>query len=297
MSVKNLKIDFIQQFHLELVGGCQLKCVGCPTPNINKKVEFIDLDCLAKCLQNVDVDIVQNFRLFNYGEPLLHPYIAEVGRVIRDHASFIYNNLEISTNAQISELKDFEAFAKQGMLTTLAVSCDGDGTPESYERLRPPAKWSRLMKFLLKAVEIRERYCPHLKIITRTIINSTDDKARWTEVLEPLDITPQFRKWKWLPDATNNLTGRSISPGKGVCFFVGQEKRLFVDHLGRVVPCCIHPFAGYFGSLTHSTFSENLRSQSRTDFISRMNQDRLSMSVCGQCEFGSIENPGPSAGD
>lgn len=37
------------------------------------------------------------------------------------------------------------------VLTRLVVSCDGDGTPESYERLRPPSRWERLIEFLERA--------------------------------------------------------------------------------------------------------------------------------------------------
>ncbi len=293
--IKNNK-RFIGQLHFDIVGGCQLRCVGCPNSTINPRVTPISIDDFILCLKNLDIDIVRNFRLFNYGEPLLHPDLPGIGRAIEEYAPFKIRRLEISTNAQNVDWPLFEEFLRQGRLKRLAVSCDGDGTPESYERLRPPARWTRLVDFLNRAARIRDRHCPDLEIITRTIINDPRDKERWLGLLSPLGITPDFRTWKYLPGAGANMTGREITPGKGVCFFVAEPQRLFVNHKGHVIPCCAHPGAGYFGDLKTDLYSRIFAREPRKDFIREMENKRAGMKICGSCEYGPPEEPGPSAG-
>ena len=59
--------------------------------------------------------------------------------------------VEISTNAQWVDWDEFEAMVRLEVVNKLIVSCDGDGTPESYERLRPPSTWEKFVEFLDRA--------------------------------------------------------------------------------------------------------------------------------------------------
>ena len=71
-------------------------------------------------------------RLFNFGEPLLHHDLAGILACIpkqRWKTRFV----EISTNAQFVDWPSFEEALRQRVLTQIAVSCDGDGTPAEYE--------------------------------------------------------------------------------------------------------------------------------------------------------------------
>ena len=94
----------------------------------------------------------------------------------------------------------------------------------------------------------------------------------------------------------------------GICTFVapsdrfnhryfGELNQLYIDWDGTVVPCCVHPKAGELGSLRDTPYSLLVNSQQRQAFLSEMERDRASMSVCGQCEYGPPEDPGPSFED
>ncbi len=294
----------LHTFQMDIVHGCQLRCVGCPNSTLLEKVRRIEVEDFRRCLRNVDVEYVQLMRLFNFGEPLLHEDLTGIFRVIAEQP-WTPEIVEISTNAQYCNWDDFESALSLGVLTQLVVSCDGDGTPADYERLRPPSKWGKLIEFLERAAEIRNRCSPELRLITRTIIDDQDAIQRWNDILLPRGWEPEFRDWKVLPEASENMTGRAVVAPADLCTFVapshrfseryhGEVNLLYVDAFGTVVPCCAHPRAAVLGDLKTQTVTELFASEERKAFIRRLETDRASMPICNACEFGPPEQPGES---
>lgn len=291
--------------HLDIVHGCQLRCVGCPNSTLLPKINRVEVADFATYLRNIDVERINTLRLFNFGEPLLHRDLPGIVALIPKQ-SWKASIVEISTNAQWVDWDNFAEMLKLEVVNRLVVSCDGNGTPEEYERLRPPSQWEKLIEFLSKARELRDRWSPATQLITKTIVNNREDALRWTQLLRPLGWLPEFRGWMALPESIENMTGREIKAPKGVCVFMaepeefnahpwfGEVRLLYVDTDGLVVPCCIHPQAGVFGNLKYQRFSEILAGQARADFKAKMASDRPSMKVCGGCEMGPAGDEGPS---
>jgi radical SAM protein with 4Fe4S-binding SPASM domain len=299
------KPNSIFMFHIDIVHGCQLQCIGCPNATLLDKVKRVDVQHFSKILANVDVEHIHTLRLFNFGEPLLHRQLDKIVAEIPKQkwkASFV----ELSTNAQYVDWKNFEEMLKLQVVNKIAVSCDGDGSKEKYERLRPPAQMEKLMYFLEKTKELCEKWSPATELITRTIIETEQDKQNWLDILTPLGWTPEFRKWMILPESKENPSNRQLQSVKGSCFFMadasafkshswhGQINLLYVDYDGTVVPCCFHPKAGVFGNLSEQKFSEILSSQQRLDFKNSMDTARETLPICSQCEVGPVGNEGPS---
>jgi radical SAM protein with 4Fe4S-binding SPASM domain len=289
-------IDALKLLHFEIVSGCQLSCVGCPSPIVNSKIEWIDPLDFHQCFSNLDVKAINILRLFNYGEPLLHPQLTQIGEVLLKNKHINFNRIEISTNAQHCNWDDFEGLIRLGVITDIAVSCDGDGTPESYTSLRPPAKWNKLLEFFEKCSTLVKNAASSVNLITRTIITSHSDIQRWNAVLAPYGFKPEFRGWKQLPQSRKNMTNRQTCPGRGICQFVERADSFFINAHGEVVPCCAHPKAGFFGNIKGSKLSQIANGPQRQQFIRRLLTDRETMEICGRCEFGPRDNPGPSAG-
>ena len=193
--------------------------------------------------------------------------------------------VEISTNAQFANWDDLGNALRTGVLSHLAVSCDGDGTPEAYERLRPPSRWEKLIEFLERVRELRDRYQPGLDLITRTICDDPVAQKQWREILEPRGWKPEFRGWLYLPESAQNMTGHSIIAPRRVCSFQSVHDRLYVDWDGTVVPCCAHPRAGVFGNLHSSTYNEIMRSRARAEMLRQMETGGGAMPICASCEF------------
>jgi radical SAM protein with 4Fe4S-binding SPASM domain len=278
--------------HFDIVGGCQLRCVGCPNSTILNKVSRIEPAVFGSCLRNIDVDHVAIFRLFNYGESLLHDDLPAIFDELDTAPPFSIGFLEMSTNAQFVRWDQLEDVFRRRRLNRLVVSCDGDGTPESYERLRPPAKWPKLIAFLAQARALRDRLCPTMELMTRTVVFNDADATAWRTVLEPLGWQPEFRWWINLVGASEDLSGRNWQPGQGVCPFVEPRGNLYVDADGTVVPCCAHPRAGDFGNLASQKWSTIVSGAKRADFVERLQSNRDAMEICGQCEFGSKSDLG-----
>lgn len=272
----------IEKLGFDIVHGCQLRCVGCPNSVIQPKIKQISVEDFSRCLAHLDVGHIELFRLFNFGEPLLHKdlpgILAQFPRQL-----FRVGVVELSTNAQYHDFDMLAETLSVGVLGRLVVSCDGDGTPESYEAVRPPAKWEKLLEFLRRAKELRDRHAPEMQLVTRTICEDAAAQARWRSVLEPLGWTPEFRGWLILPGA-RNMTGREPKVPNQVCRFLDGDK-FYVDYDGTVVPCCAHPRAGVLGDLKTQTWSEILLGEARARMRRAMVEDRAAMPLCGECAF------------
>jgi MoaA/NifB/PqqE/SkfB family radical SAM enzyme len=291
--------------HFDIVHGCQLRCIGCPNSTLEPRIQLISVKDFGRCLGNIDVERIHTFRLFNFGEPLLHRQLAAIVAEIakqRWKASVV----EISTNGQWVDWDEFEAMVKLEVINRLVVSCDGDGTPESYERLRPPSKWERLVEFLGRARDLRDRWAPAMQLWTRTVIQTRTDAQRWEDFLRPRGWMPEFRRWMHAPGAKENLTGREVTVPAGPCLFLadaseftshpwfGEVNLFYVDSDGTVVPCCMHPRAGVFGNLKTQKYSEILKGAGRRVMRQAMQENRPAMPVCGGCDVGPVGNEGPS---
>jgi len=276
----------ISKLGFDIVHGCQLRCVGCPNSLIKPELRFVSRDDFRSCLANLDVQSIKAFRLYNFGEPLLHPEIAGIMEDLRPYRSKI-KYIELSTNAQHEKFDRLESVLRAGLLSSLAVSCDGDGTAEEYERLRPPAKLSRLLAFLREAKLLRDRFSPETVLLTRTISETEEGRQRWRSILEPLGWRPQFRDWLELPGSkrTQSTAVEERRIGQGVCSYLRGETYCYVDYDGTVIPCCVHPRAYILGNLKTQRFSEILFGSQRRSLLRGLAQDRKELPICRVCSI------------
>jgi radical SAM protein with 4Fe4S-binding SPASM domain len=242
------------------------------------KVSFMSVVTFCACLFNIDVAEVNRLRLFNFGEPLLHPNPAELVDHLRGWKA---KHVELSTNAQCAVDERLTDLLKLNVVTDFIVSCDGNGTAEDYERLRPPAKWDRLIEFLRKTKELRDRYCPKMTLVTRTIVEDSKCHVRWREVLHPLGWLCKCRSMRPLP-GSEYAESQHPSVPSGACSYT-KGKFLYVDVDGTVVPCCAHPHAADWGNLTTTKYREIRRGAVRHQMMLQMTRDRKSMPICGRC--------------
>lgn len=278
------KIYIIDKMGIDIVHGCQLRCVGCPNSTLKPKILEMPPEDFARILGNLDVAAVNLLRLFNFGEPLIHSRLPEIMEQI-PRKRWQVNMVEISTNAQYHDFDVLADTLKTGVLSRLCVSADGNGTAEDYESLRPPGKWEKLIEFLERARDLRDRYSPGTKLLARTICTEPAAQQRWISVLAPRGWTSEFRDWMYLPEAAENMTGREIRMRDGVCSFLAPGNRIYVDHDGTAVPCCVHPRAGVLGNLLEERYSSIVEGAKRAQMMAYMAKDRKSMRICNACEF------------
>ncbi len=274
----------LNKLGIDIVHGCQLRCIGCPNSTLKPKIKKMSVPDFTKIINNINVKHVNLFRLFNFGEPLLHENLPDLLREL-DKRSFSISNIELSTNGQYHDFPVLEEAIKLKIINTINVSCDGNGTEEDYERLRPPSRWSKFILFVNKLSELRDRLDPNLKIMTRTICEDKVSQERWRELLTPLGFEIEFRGWIYMPESSVNMTGVPVSTKEGVCSFLRDSSRLYVDYDGTIVPCCVHPAAGNLGNLLDSKLSRIISGEKKVLFVNKMKEDRASIPICNQCSL------------
>ena len=278
----------ILDFRIDVVHGCQLRCIGCPNSLLKPKIQFITKEIFAACLKNMDVKSIHAVRPYVFGEPFLHPELPDLLAMLGEQP-WTMKNMEVSTNGMAHNFDMIEELFKKGLVGQLSVSCDGDGTPESYEMHRPPAKWNKLMLFLETINEFRNRYAPDMQLNTRTICTNPDDYSRWRTVLEARGWNPTFRDWCDLPGSEKNQGKQLAGVKNELCEFV-QLRSIFVDYDGTVIPCCSHPRAAVLGNLTEQTYTEIRSGIKRKEFLKKLKSSRIQMPICGQCNVSPLES-------
>ena len=267
----------LKKIGIDIVHGCQLRCIGCPNSTLKPKIEYCDPVYFGKMLNNIDAK-VEILRLYNFGEPMLHPQLNDIVEIV-GKSKLKPKQVEITTNGQYWNNDIFERTFSQKIVTHLYVSCDGDGSIEDYERLRFPAKWKNLIEFMSYIRNLRDKISPNMYLGTRTIADN-NSKDFWRYNLKRMGFIPEFRKWSTRTD-TENAPWKKRKVPDGLCKFVRNNDSLYVDYDGTVVPCCIHPKAGIYGNLLENKASKILIN--RNGFAGIMQTNRKTMDICGKC--------------
>ncbi len=281
---KHRAVSVLHRLGIDVVHGCQLRCIGCPNSTLRPKISFMSVADFELIMKNIDVGYIKRLRLFNFGEPLLHPALPDILTRIRNKLNPPVRTVEISTNAQHHDFPMLTEIFKTGAVDSFAVSCDGDGTKEAYERLRPPGKYEKLIEFLTKAKELRDQYAPNMFLSTTNICETEEGRRLWLETLAPLGWTPNFRDWYHLPASVRSRAGEDSVVIKKGCYFM-RDKYLFADADGTVIPCCVHPRAFVLGNLKTQKYSEILRSEARKKKLRELRTAKKKMPVCGGCGY------------
>lgn len=277
------RVSSLDKVGIDIVHGCQLRCIGCPNSTLRPQIRYMPVDDFDIILKNIDVRYVKRLLLFNFGEPLLHPNLPEI-LVKIPKQTYPIRTVSLLTNAQHHNFPVLEEIFRLGVINELGVSCDGDGTQEDYERLRPPGKYEKLKEFLVKAKALRDRYSPETTLVTSTICETREGKERWIDLLAPLGWTPGFRGWYMLPESVKTQTEQNSIALKKGCYQL-RRKYLFVDFDGTVVPCCVYPRPFELGNLKEKKLSEILNSPQRKSMVRELKTHKKDMPGCGKCPY------------
>lgn len=141
-------------FYIDVVGGCNLKCPSCPVGNLRNiprakgLMEPALLDRIMK--KAVSECSVASVGLYNWTEPLLHPRLSELIRVVKSHGI----PCAISTNLSIN--KNFDDLLASNP-ETIYVSTSGY-TQAVYERTHKGGDIELVKKNMKRLVEAKVKY-------------------------------------------------------------------------------------------------------------------------------------------
>jgi pyruvate-formate lyase-activating enzyme len=116
---------------VDITNVCNLRCYHCPTGKhlYGRKPGFMDISYVEEFLQKLG-KFLYIAHLFSWGEPLLHPDIAGIIRLVRSHrvSTSVSSNMNFRNKALLDEICD-------AGLDYLAMSIDGS-SQEVYSRYR-----------------------------------------------------------------------------------------------------------------------------------------------------------------
>lgn len=259
----------IKKLGIDIVSGCQLKCVGCPNSTLDRKISFMSEDTLRQCLSNINVK-VDLLRLYNFGEPLLHPEFNKMTKIVSQWGRA--KTVEVSTNGQCGAKVAHEL--RKAKIDTLVVSCDGEGTRVEYERLRYGASWNRLVRFLNEAREAT----PKAKHIIRGMVFTKEGRKRWKEVAKGWKL--ECRTWHPFPKSAENPSNKVVHITKGACRYLGKDN-LYVNYSGGVSACCVYPDAVIVGDFMSDKASRLLKHKR----VLKAKMKIRRTGVCQECAF------------
>ena len=220
---------------VEPTAACNLSCIMCPNSELpEEKKGFMSMDLYRKIVSMAGDIGVEEFLLFNRGEPLLHRNIAEMVAMASERG--IRTN--IHTNGMLLDGNMARKLMDAG-LGILSISFDAI-SPEVYRKIRTGGDYERVRNNIANAAKIREEKGYKTRITVEsiifpeyaTIIGSEDDlKARvgidGVEYrVRPLGIWASSKEGR-----ERHITGK-FRP----CRMPWYSMAVLWD--GTVVPCC-----------------------------------------------------------
>jgi MoaA/NifB/PqqE/SkfB family radical SAM enzyme len=146
--------DYPLHVDLELASICNMRCPFCYTitPEFRERVnaKLMDYDLFTRLIDQCAAGGVYSIRLSYRGETFLHPRVADCVRYAKQAGIKEVSSL---TNAEKLDEQLFTEIMEAG-IDWLTISIDGVG--ETYENIRRPAKFDRLVEKLTNFKQIKD---------------------------------------------------------------------------------------------------------------------------------------------
>ena len=224
---------------LELSSSCNMKCAMCYTTTDRFKHEVphksLDFELFKKIVDELADNGVYSIRLSWRGEPTLNPRFMDCVRYARARGikeiDSLTNGYKL-TEAMFSELVDLK-------MSWLTISFDGTG--ETYEKIRAPAKYDDMIRKITRFNEIKKEKGAVSPVIRVQGVwpAISEDPERYFDTFEPivdevsanslLDYLRKDDKFERLPDY--------VCPVPFQRLVIGSDGRAFMcinDELGQV---------------------------------------------------------------
>lgn len=287
----------MKNVYVEITNICNLSCSFCPghrrAPHFMSKEDF---SLIAKKLDGS----VENLFLHLMGEPLLHPDLCEILKIV-DSMSV---KLKITTNGTLIK-KALPLLLESENLRTVFISlhsfeANGKGELDTYldacftaaDELAKKGKYVvfRLWNLDGGASEKAEN-CLNEAILEKLRAHYPPEKCEWVKNHRGERVaTHIFLEWgekfDW-PDITDAPKGIPEDESSGFCH--GLLSQVGILSNGTVVPCCLDRNGEIeLGNLLcEGSFSEILNSPRAKKMKDAMKRRRFSENLCCSCGFAA----------
>ncbi|MDL2259336.1 radical SAM protein [Deltaproteobacteria bacterium OttesenSCG-928-K17] len=182
--------DFIEatnlqqcSYYIDVSGSCNLRCLSCPRGNWPKQppAGFMKPELLDQILDKINREdpFTGIINLYSWGEPLLHPQLPEIIRLVNRHGFQAAISSNLSLQADLSEIV-------RARPTYFRISASG--YERNYEFTHKGGRWPVLLSNLRRLKELREDIHPGLQVEMNYHIykDRQDDYAKMKELCAEL---------------------------------------------------------------------------------------------------------------
>lgn len=172
---KAILTDFPVYLLIEPTSICNLRCKMCFQADKffseKENMGFIDLDFYKRLIDQAVDGGAKALTMASRGEPLLNKNFAQM----LDYAGGKFFELKVNTNCMLMDEKMSHKLLEND-ITDLVFSIDSSDK-DQYESIRVGAKFDTVLENIKKFNEIRAKYYPDSKVVTRISgVKATDDQ-------------------------------------------------------------------------------------------------------------------------
>lgn len=265
--------------YIETSSYCNLECSFCNRDEVVLRPKNMSVEDYKIVLSKLKNHPIKEIKLMGMGEPFMHPKFSEICRLTRE--TFPEAFIISSTNCQFTLNGNFKRALQHIDLMYLSI----DGYIENYEKFRAPAKWPKLIKFLIEASKIDRFNC---KLAINYTINPENvlDIPRVQELIDRFGLDEMrlniVQNWSEDQDAKGLISGFSeeqiefiktnyghLIKGKSEwdypdCFWV--KSGIYITANGEMKVCCMNTSTKAIGNvITQPSVNELRRSQRYTE--------------------------------
>lgn len=251
---KNQEVPFFPPIvYIEPTNACNCNCVICPRKSMTRRRGYMKMPLFEKIIEQITGTGPSEIRLFNFGEPTLHPELPAMIKRCREAKL----GASIQSNGVWLPEKLVEELLDAG-LNGIGVSVNGLDENE-YGTIRPGHKMEKVVSNLLRARAVANRKNkPFFIHITAQILKSDIGSRR-------PEIDAYAKKWLQIANkvavsglslydnimfankgsVTKSLTANLPRKGDADVACLEPFNRLIIKWDGRVTVCCADYDAKY----------------------------------------------------
>lgn len=281
---------------IEFCSVCNLRCRYCDLRQ-NDRPAFLDVDLYAKLMDELSEPDAYHLETLEWpisGAFFLHPQYTDILQLTRaaiDRNPRFRPWIILNDNMMLFTPDRIEQVLATGVINQIICSIDGRDAP-SLERMRPRARWDRVLAHTEQLVDANQR-AGHPLIIE--INNGIDHACRHTprdpRLQTLFDRVDHVRYWE-PTDWNESFHGDTpaFAPARSFCTFVLNSATL--STAGTIIKCCmdLQERTAYGNFRTH-TLNEIWHSpQRRRDLGLMARNQRNQLPFCATCSIGLIDN-------
>lgn len=266
---------------IELTNNCNLNCLMCDRESMTRKTGFIDMDLYRKIIDNASRIGISDIKLNRFGEPFIHPSLAEMVRYAKSKS---IPRVYFTSNATLLTEKNTRALLEAG-LDGIAFSVDG-ANKETYKKIRN-ADFDKVTRNIERFCQIKKEMGmekPRVQLNT-ILMNETEHEMmpifqRWNSIVDYINVLP-VAQYGNVPDLSTTSKSQ-----KQLRACEHPFDRLMVFWNGDVTVCCGDINGELKIGNIHESPLEELWTNKRISSLRRIHQSKRfdKIPLCQHCD-------------